>query len=157
MSYLYYTQTAGVVKIERPTLLVVTKCAKLRFRLNGENCVRSLAPPLPNATAAQPLAALPPYGCGVPLAGASLGCIWVPGGSAPYDPRGPMRPIPPIRGKCPTGTKGVGITGPYGIPFKQQAHKIGPPRPSSRPQGGTSKRGDRSPPFVWSVSRRGDL
>ena len=25
--------------------------------------------------------------CGVPLAGASLGCIWVPGGSAPYDPR----------------------------------------------------------------------
>ena len=107
MSYLYYTQTAGVVKIERPTLLVVTKCAKLRFRLNGENCVRSLAPPLPNATAAQPLAALPPYGCGVPLAGASLGCIWVPGGSAPTPPQG--RPVaarkafPTQGGRWPAG------------------------------------------------------
>ena len=35
---------------------------------------RSLAPPFQITTAAQPLAALPPYGCGVPLAGASLGC-----------------------------------------------------------------------------------
>ena len=40
---------------------------------------------LTNATTAQPLAALPPYGCGVPLAGTTLGRGWVPGGSAPYD------------------------------------------------------------------------
>ena len=35
-------------------------------------------------TTAQPLAALPPYGCGVPLAGTTLGRGRVPGGSAPY-------------------------------------------------------------------------
>ncbi len=35
--------------------------------------LRSLAPPLQTGPAAQPLAAPPPYGCGVPLAGASLG------------------------------------------------------------------------------------
>ena len=66
-------------------LLVVAKCAELRFRRSGENCARSLAPPLPTTTTAQPLAALPPYGCGVPLAGTTLGRGWVPGGSAPYD------------------------------------------------------------------------
>ena len=33
--------------------------------------------------------------------------------------------------------------------------KINPPRLDLKPQGGTSKRGDRSPPFAWSVSRRG--
>ena len=66
-------------------LLVVAKCAELRFRRSGENRARSLAPPLPTTTTAQPLAALPPYGCGVPLAGTTLGRGWVPGGSAPYD------------------------------------------------------------------------
>ena len=66
-------------------LLVVAKCAELRFRRSGENCARSLAPPLPTTTTAQPLAALPPYGCGVPLADTTLGRGWVPGGSAPYD------------------------------------------------------------------------
>ena len=33
---------------------------------------RSLAPPFQPQFAAEPLAALPPYGCGVPLAGAAL-------------------------------------------------------------------------------------
>ena len=39
----------------------------------------SAAPPLHPRTAAQPLAALPPYGCGVPLAGASLDSwlVWI--------------------------------------------------------------------------------
>ena len=35
--------------------------------------IPSAGPPLPTEPAAQPLAALPPYGCGVPLAGTSLG------------------------------------------------------------------------------------
>ena len=33
--------------------------------------------------------------------------------------------------------------------------KIDLPRLDLQPQGGTSKRGDRSPPFAWSVSRSG--
>lgn len=35
---------------------------------------RFVAPPFQITTTAQPSAALPPYGCGVPLAGTSLGC-----------------------------------------------------------------------------------
>ena len=26
---------------------------------------------------------------------------------------GPVRPTPPVRGRCPEGAEGVGITGPY--------------------------------------------
>ena len=48
--------------------------------------IPSAGPPLPTEPAAQPLAALPPYGCGVPLAGTSLGF----GGGPSYRKRQPM-------------------------------------------------------------------
>ena len=41
------------------------------------------------------------------------------------------------------------------MPSLKPPLKINPPRLDLQPQGGTSKRGDRSPPFAWSVSRRG--
>ena len=44
---------------------------------------------------------------------------------------------------------------PYMMPSLKPPLKINPPRLDLQPQGGTSKRGDRSPPFAWSVSRRG--
>ena len=68
-----------------PRVVVLTKSAALRTPRCGHPLLRSLARPLPTTTTAQPLAALPPYGCGVPLAGTTLGRGWVPGGSAPYD------------------------------------------------------------------------
>ena len=68
-----------------PRVVVLTKSAALRTPRCGHPSLRSLARPLPTTTTAQPLAALPPYGCGVPLAGTTLGRGWVPGGSAPYD------------------------------------------------------------------------
>ena len=68
-----------------PRVVVLTKSAALRTPRRGHPSLRSLARPLPTTTTAQPLAALPPYGCGVPLAGTTLGRGWVPGGSAPYD------------------------------------------------------------------------
>ena len=45
----------------------------LFLRNKRASSARSLAPPFQPRSAAQPLAALPPYGCGVPLAGAALG------------------------------------------------------------------------------------
>ena len=53
--------------------LVVAKSALLRFRLAAKTARRFLAPPLPTRPGAQPLAALPPYGCGLPPAGAYAG------------------------------------------------------------------------------------
>ena len=44
---------------------------------------------------------------------------------------------------------------PYMMPSLKPPLKIDPPRLDLQPQGGTSKRGDRSPPFAWSVSRSG--
>ena len=44
------------------------------LRIKNSERTHSAAPPFQPRFAAQPLAALPPYGCGVPLAGASLGC-----------------------------------------------------------------------------------
>ena len=40
---------------------------------------------------------------------------------------GPLRPIPPVRGKCPKGTKGVGIIGPY---MEWRTSRIGGPHKS---------------------------
>ena len=55
-----------------PRVVVLTKSAALRTPRCGHPSLRSLARPLPTTTTAQPLAALPPYGCGVPLAGTAL-------------------------------------------------------------------------------------
>ncbi|MCF2596211.1 hypothetical protein [Pseudoflavonifractor phocaeensis] len=43
------------------------------FYFKKSSLIHSVAPPFPIEPAAQPLAALPPYGCSVPLAGASPG------------------------------------------------------------------------------------
>ena len=135
------------------TLLVVAKCAELRFRRSGENCARSLAPSLPTTTTAQPLAALPPYGCGVPLAGTTLGRGWVPGGSAPYDFRtpsarlekglnlfgagvnlGPFRPPPAAAHasqiRCPSfSTLRLSCALPFRLRLLRSSHHVGPDDP----------------------------
>ena len=49
--------------------IVLAKYTPLGTPKGGHSSLRSLARPLPTKPAAQPLAALPPYGCGVPLAG----------------------------------------------------------------------------------------
>ena len=49
------------------------------LRIKNSERTHSAAPPFQPRFAAQPLAALPPYGCGVPLAGASLDSwlVWI--------------------------------------------------------------------------------
>ena len=107
---------------------------------------RYTASPLQTKPAAQPLAALLPYGCGVPLAGAAPchlpltreAALSVTADAVPAPPQGEPRrskkpviarrsygptwqsvtpvpwppcerPIPLIKGKCPEGTKGIGL------------------------------------------------
>ena len=81
--------------------------------------IPSAGPPLPTEPAAQPLAALPPYGCGVPLAGTSLGF----GGGPSYRKRQPMgraampaRFFPANHSPPPPWAPGSGPAGPGGFP-----------------------------------------
>ena len=79
----------------RVTLPVAARRRKVHstpFPPGGENCVRSLAPPLPGKPAS------------LGFAGSNEGLGKTPPGPTPLI----KGPIPPLRGKCPEGTKGVG-------------------------------------------------